>query len=120
VSREECAADRWLTGQSGAPPDSPMNYNHTPSLILESDEFTRTGLAHRTLSGAPPDSPINYNHTPSLILESDEFTRTGLAHRTLSGAPPDSPMCQTELKLDCTQPNLFQFVSFLLSSVSNT
>jgi hypothetical protein len=24
------AADRWLTGQSGAPPDSPMNFSRTP------------------------------------------------------------------------------------------
>jgi hypothetical protein len=24
------AADRWLTGQSGAPPDSPVNYSRTP------------------------------------------------------------------------------------------
>jgi hypothetical protein len=23
-----CAGDRWLTGQSGAPPDSPVNYSH--------------------------------------------------------------------------------------------
>jgi hypothetical protein len=23
-------ADRWLTGQSGAPPDSPVNFNRTP------------------------------------------------------------------------------------------
>jgi hypothetical protein len=29
-----------------------------PPLIPESGEFTRTGLAHRTLSGAPPDSPV--------------------------------------------------------------
>jgi hypothetical protein len=33
VSREDCAADRcagdhWLTGQSGASPDSPVNYSH--------------------------------------------------------------------------------------------
>jgi hypothetical protein len=27
---DRCAGDRWLTGQSGAPPDSPVNYNHTP------------------------------------------------------------------------------------------
>jgi hypothetical protein len=52
------AGDRWLTRQSGAPPDSPVNYSRTPSLIPESGEFTRTGLAHRTLSGAPPDSPV--------------------------------------------------------------
>jgi hypothetical protein len=52
------AGDRWLTGQSGAPPDSPVNYSRTPSSNPESDEFTRTSLAHRTLSGAPPDSPV--------------------------------------------------------------
>jgi hypothetical protein len=58
VSREDCAADRWLTGQSGVPPDSPVNYSHTPPSNPESGEFTRTNLAHRTLSGAPPDSPV--------------------------------------------------------------
>jgi hypothetical protein len=26
------SADRWLTGQSGAPPDSPVIYSHTPSF----------------------------------------------------------------------------------------
>jgi hypothetical protein len=25
-----CAGGRWLTGQSGAPPDSPVNYSRTP------------------------------------------------------------------------------------------
>jgi hypothetical protein len=27
---DRCAAGRWLTGQSGAPPDSPVNYSRTP------------------------------------------------------------------------------------------
>jgi hypothetical protein len=27
---DRCAGDRWLTEQSGAPPDSPMNYSRTP------------------------------------------------------------------------------------------
>jgi hypothetical protein len=45
---------------------------------------------------------------------------TSLAHRTLSGAPPDSLVCQTELSFGCTEPNLMQFFSFLLFSVSNT
>jgi hypothetical protein len=27
---DRCAVDRWLTGQSGAPPDSPMNFSRTP------------------------------------------------------------------------------------------
>jgi hypothetical protein len=30
ASRADCAADRWLTGQSGAPPDSSVNYSRTP------------------------------------------------------------------------------------------
>jgi hypothetical protein len=30
VSRADRAADRWLTGQSGAPPDSPVNFSRTP------------------------------------------------------------------------------------------
>jgi hypothetical protein len=50
--------DSWLTGQSGAPPDSPVNYSRTSPLIPESGKFMQTGLAHRTLSGAPPDSPV--------------------------------------------------------------
>jgi hypothetical protein len=29
ASPADCAADRWLTGQSGAPPDSPVNYSRT-------------------------------------------------------------------------------------------
>jgi hypothetical protein len=30
ASRADSAADRWLTGQSGAPPDSPVIYSRTP------------------------------------------------------------------------------------------
>jgi hypothetical protein len=40
ASRPDCAADRcsggcWLTGQSGAPPDSPVNYSRTPPVSRE-------------------------------------------------------------------------------------
>jgi hypothetical protein len=35
-----CAGDRWLTGQSGAPPDSPVNYSRTPPIFPESSLFT--------------------------------------------------------------------------------
>jgi hypothetical protein len=34
-------ADRWLTGQSGEPPDSPVNYSRTPPASPESGLFTR-------------------------------------------------------------------------------
>jgi hypothetical protein len=30
ASRADCAADHWLTGQSGAPPDSPVIFSRTP------------------------------------------------------------------------------------------
>jgi hypothetical protein len=38
---DRCAGGRWLTGQSGAPPDSPVNYSRTPPNFLESGLFTR-------------------------------------------------------------------------------
>jgi hypothetical protein len=34
------AGDRWLTGQSSAPPDSPVNYSRTPLLFPESSQCT--------------------------------------------------------------------------------
>jgi hypothetical protein len=37
---DHCAGGRWLTGQSGAPPDSPVNYSHTPPNSPESGLFT--------------------------------------------------------------------------------
>jgi hypothetical protein len=39
ASPADCAADRWLTGQSSAPPDSPVNYSRTPPKFLESGQF---------------------------------------------------------------------------------
>ena len=46
ASRADCAADRcaggrWHTGQSGAPPDSPVNYSRTPP------KFSREWLVRR-------------------------------------------------------------------------
>jgi hypothetical protein len=45
ASPADCAADRcagghWLTGQSGAPPDSSVNYSRTPPSFPESVLFT--------------------------------------------------------------------------------
>jgi hypothetical protein len=51
-------ADCWLTGESGAPPDSPVIYSRTPPTKPESSQFPRASLSHRTLSGAPLDSPV--------------------------------------------------------------
>jgi hypothetical protein len=106
VSPADCAADhcdgdRWLTGQSGAPPDSPVNYSRTPPNFLESDLFT----------GVHAGAPDTVRCTTEHCL---------VHHRTLSGAPPDSPVCQTELSLGCTKPSLLHLFCFLLFSVSST
>jgi hypothetical protein len=37
---DRCAGGRWLTGQSGAPPDSPVNYSRTLPNFPESGLFT--------------------------------------------------------------------------------
>jgi hypothetical protein len=37
---DRCAGGRWLTRQSGAPPNSPVNYSRTPPNSPESGLFT--------------------------------------------------------------------------------
>jgi hypothetical protein len=91
ASRADCVADRWLTGQSGASPDSQVNYIRT-LLTWFPRAATSPQPTHRTLSGAPPDSPVIYSRTPSSRPESSQLIDANLAHRTLSGAPPDSPV----------------------------
>jgi hypothetical protein len=80
-------ADRWLTGQSGAPPDSPVNYSRT------SPDFSRERPVHQSSAWRTRHCPVH--------------------QRTLSGAPPDSPVCQTELKLTAhSQHHSFSFLLF--------
>jgi hypothetical protein len=100
ASRVDCVTDRWRsrplahrtvrcpTGQSGAPPDSPMNFSRTPLNVSRERRLRRGRLTGQ--SGAPPDSPVIYSRTPPSSPESGLFTETGLAHRTLSGAPRPS------------------------------
>jgi hypothetical protein len=99
--------NRWLTGQSGASPDSPVNYSHT-LLTRFPRAATSPQPTHRTLSGAPPDSPVIYSRTPPSRPESSLFTRASLAHRTLSGAPPDSPVHPDRAESWLLAPSLFQ------------
>ena len=47
LAADRCAGGRWLTGQSGAPPDSPVNYSRTPL------KFSREWPIRRSWSGAP-------------------------------------------------------------------
>jgi hypothetical protein len=64
-------ADRWLTGQSGAPPDSPVNFSRTPPTRPESSQLTisRPGAPDTVRcttgqSGAPRPSCIFAVHNP--------------------------------------------------------
>jgi hypothetical protein len=47
LAADLCAGGRWLTGQSGAPPDSPVNYSHTPSKFSR-ERLVRWRPAWRT------------------------------------------------------------------------
>jgi hypothetical protein len=68
------AGGRWLIGQSGAPPDSPV---HHRTVRCTTGQF-----------GAPPDSPVNYSRTPPSKPESDEFTAD-------QPGAPDTVRCTT-------------------------
>jgi hypothetical protein len=92
ASRADCAAtvgapDHWLTGQSGASPDSPVNYSRT-LLTWFPRAATSPQPTHRTLSGAPPDSPMNFSHTPPTNSRERPF------HQSQPGAP-DTVRCTT-------------------------
>jgi hypothetical protein len=51
------APNRWLTGQSGASPDSPVNYSRTPPSRPESSDFT---------TDDSPDSPVHHRKVGDL------------------------------------------------------
>jgi hypothetical protein len=51
-------ADCWLTGQSGAPPDSPVIYSHTPLIA------SREQLVDRHRPGAPDTVRCTTRHCP--------------------------------------------------------
>jgi hypothetical protein len=56
------AVDHWLTGQSGAPSDSPVNYSRTPLNFSRERRLRRGRLTGQ--SGEPPDSLVIYSRTP--------------------------------------------------------
>jgi hypothetical protein len=84
ASRERRLRRVWLTGQSGAPPNSPVFYSRTPPSSPESGLFTETG------PGAPDTVRCTTGHCP-------------VHHRTVR-------CTQTEAVFSCTLPTLFQIV----------
>jgi hypothetical protein len=51
------SAGRWLTGQSGAPPDSPMNFSRTPPTNSRERPF------HQSQPGAPDTVRCTTGHS---------------------------------------------------------
>jgi hypothetical protein len=51
---DRCAGDRWLTGQSGVPPDSPVNYSRTPP------NFSRERSVHRRPAWRTGHCPVHH------------------------------------------------------------
>jgi hypothetical protein len=80
------AVDRWLTGQSGAPPDSPVNFSRTLLTVSRERRLRRRRLTGQ--SDAPPDSPVIYSRTPPSRPESRLFIGT------VPGTP-DTVRCTT-------------------------
>jgi hypothetical protein len=64
-----------FTGQSGAPPDSPVNFSRTSLNVSRERRLRRGRLTGKF--GAPPDSLVIYSHTPPSSPESGLFTETG-------------------------------------------
>jgi hypothetical protein len=102
------AVDRWLTGQFGAPPDSPVNYSRTTLIASRERRLCRGWLTGQ--SGAPPDSPVIYSRTPPSSPESGLFTETG------PGAPDTVRCTHTETVIGCSS----QVLSFCIFSDSST
>jgi hypothetical protein len=50
---DRCAGDCWLTGQSGASPDSPVNYSRTPLIFSRERPFHRRPAWRTGQSGVP-------------------------------------------------------------------
>jgi hypothetical protein len=95
---------RWLTGQSGAPPNSLVNYSHVAFFFSRERRVRRWRITGQ--SAAPPDGPVIYSRvTP----ESSWFRVTG-----------HCPVRHARAGVGCTQPTLLQFKSSLLASVSST
>jgi hypothetical protein len=46
LAADRCAGGRWLTGQSGAPPDSPVNYSCTPPKFSRERPVRRKPVWH--------------------------------------------------------------------------
>jgi hypothetical protein len=73
LAADRCTGGRWLTGQSSAPPDSPVNYSRTPSKFLKSGQFAGDQpsapdtVRCTTEQSVVPDCAESWLHTGTLF-----------------------------------------------------
>jgi hypothetical protein len=103
ASPADCAADRWLTGQSGAPPNSPVNYSRTPPNFPDSSPFT----------GVQPGPADTIRCTTG---QSGVPDRAGLwLHTAKSFAILSFPVSSTYTKYVSTQNNVLSLETYLVT-----
>jgi hypothetical protein len=113
------AGDRWLTGQSGAPPDSLVNYSHVAPLLF-SRATSSPRMTHRTVRCTTGQFGELYSYA---AVESRERP----FHADQPGAP-DTVRCTTgqsgvpsRAGVGCTEPSLFLILfSLFLALRQNT
>ena len=93
------AAIAWRTRQSGATPDSPVNYSGVAPRIPEGGKFgvgfpgaPDTIWCHTGQSGAPPDTVRRQPRHPTVRVRPLEL---------LSSGSPDSPVVHRTGPVDC-------------------
>jgi hypothetical protein len=66
LAADRCAGGRWLTGQSDAPPDNPVNYSRTPPKFSREWSVRRRPVWRTGQSGVP-DCAEYWLHTGTLF-----------------------------------------------------
>jgi hypothetical protein len=77
LAADRCAGGRWLTGQSGAPPDSPVNYSRTPL------KFSREWLVRRRPAWCTGHYPVHHR-TVGVPDYAESWLHTGTLFQSFS------------------------------------
>jgi hypothetical protein len=109
----------WLTGQSSAPPDSPLIFSHSAFSFSREWRVRRRSLGRgrwwlTEQSGAPLDSPVIYSHVaPAKSREQP------VCHRASLGTG-HCPVRHRLVLVGWTEPNLLHLFYSFLGYVSST
>jgi hypothetical protein len=99
------AGDHWLTGQSGAPSDSPMNYSRMPPNSPESGQFTgvQPGVGV-SRPGGPSGRRVSVPRAPAQMGRARGRARRGEARWPETGVGEveiPRPSCSSRAQVGC-------------------